>query len=355
MGLALASAAVLVLVACQTTPPQQAAPGALPAPRSDVAPRLNASTFVAHGHLLEQQGNLEAAVEQYRRALEITPQLSAARNRLGITLNKLGRYRQAAAEFQTALEQQPTAAHLFNNLGFSLYLDGQYPEAEAAFSRAVELQPSFRRAHMNHGLVLARLGLDEPALAAFSLAGARSDAFYNLAVVQADTGRYAAAARSLESALELNSDFAAARSQLREIARLAAEEEDAARVSLAAVEPIIAEPDAALVAAQLSPEAPEVGLAAAAVPPEEPEVALVPEEPAPATAEAMLILDAELSPGCEDTLDGIPFPLAGSETVSEADTFVALFDELVAALVNENPWYDETLCRMYEWLGLPTD
>jgi tetratricopeptide (TPR) repeat protein len=292
-----------------------------------VAPRLHASTFVAHGHLLEQQGDLEQAVEQYRRALEITPRLSAARNRLGITLHKLGRYCQAAAEFQAALAQQPTAAHLYNNLGFSLYLDGQYAEAEAAFSRAVELQPTFRRAHMNHGLVLARLGLDAEALAAFSLAGPRSDAYYNLAVVQADTQRYAAAARSLERALELNADFAAARSQLREIARLAAEEEEAARVQLADAEP----------------------------PPEEPEIALEPQAPAPVAAEAVLVLDAEPSPACADALEEIPFPLVGSEPVSEADAFVALFDEFIAALVYETPWYDETLCRMYEWLGLPTE
>lgn len=144
------------LTACMTAEPPTN-PGALPtAKASKVDTRLDASTYLAHGHLLERQGSHERAVAQYREALKINPNLVAAHNRLGITLNKLGRHAEASAEFRAALELEPRAAHLYNNLGFSLYLGGHFEAAERALARATELQPGFRRAHMNRGLVLSR-------------------------------------------------------------------------------------------------------------------------------------------------------------------------------------------------------
>jgi Flp pilus assembly protein TadD len=212
------------LLACQASRPPNN-PGALPTPRAEVIPRLNASTYVAHGHLLEQQGELEQAAAQYQKALQLAPDLVGARNRLGVTLDRLGRHHEASAEFRAALARRPGAAFLYNNLGFSLYLEERLEEAEQALARASELQPTFRRAHMNHGLVLAKLGRFDEALAAFCLAGPQADAYYNLAVLQTEAGRYTDAAHALQNALGLNPEFEEARQQLREVARLAAAEE----------------------------------------------------------------------------------------------------------------------------------
>ncbi len=225
-GLLVAGVAAGGLFACQANKPPTN-PGALPAAKTEAAPRLNASTYVAHGHLLEQQGDWAQAADRYRQALQLAPDLLVARNRLGITLNRLGRHREASTEFRAALERNPTAAFLHNNLGFSLYLEGNYAEAERALARAVELQPAFRRAQMNHGLALAKLGRDDEALAAFCVAGPRADAYYNLAVLQTEAGRYVDAVRALQEALQLNPEFDDARQQLREVARLAAAAEAA--------------------------------------------------------------------------------------------------------------------------------
>jgi len=188
----------------------------------DSGPRLNASTYFAHGHLLERQGNYEGAVDQYQRALALAPQMTSARNRLGITLNKLGRHAEATAQFRQAVQQNPTDGYLQNNLGFSLYLEGRYTEALAALAAALELQPDYGRAHMNKGIVLAKTGDYAGALTEFTLAAGEAEAHYNLAVIQAEAGDYAAAARSLESALNVNPSFEAARQQLHVVARLAA-------------------------------------------------------------------------------------------------------------------------------------
>ncbi|MBK9121245.1 MAG: tetratricopeptide repeat protein [Phycisphaerales bacterium] len=238
----LVTLAVVGLTACETKEPQGNNPGALPRSQGgsqDVEPRLSASTYVAHGHLLERQGNLEQAAAQYRRALELTPLADQARTRLGIVLNRLGRHSEATVTFRELVARQPASAQAHNNLGFSLFLEGRTAEAEQMLARATELDPGFRRAHMNRGLALAKLKRYDDALAAFRLSGHEADAYYNLAVVQAEAGLYADAARALEQALIINPDFTAARQDLRTVARMAATQEAAPAPALATPPPTL--------------------------------------------------------------------------------------------------------------------
>jgi tetratricopeptide (TPR) repeat protein len=214
--------ACAALVSCANPPANPAAPGGLPGKTADPAtPRLNATTYFTHGHLLERQGNLEQALEQYRLALEVKPDFVTARNRLGITLNKLGRNPEASAQFRQALVGQPNLAYLHNNLGFSLFLENKFAGAEAEFARALQLNPAFTRARMNHALVLAKLERVDDAFGEFRLAGDEATAHYNLAMVLADAKRYDQAVRALDAALRLRPQFAAAKEQLHILAPLA--------------------------------------------------------------------------------------------------------------------------------------
>jgi tetratricopeptide (TPR) repeat protein len=207
---------------CQSQPNSGASVPTAAQIKPEVTPRLNASTYFAHGNLLERQGNYEGAVQQYQRALALSSKMTSARNRLGIVLNKLGRHAEASAQFRLAIQQNPKDAYLQNNLGFSLYLEGKYAEALSALSAALELQPDYDRAHMNKGIVLAKTRDYAGALTEFTLTAGEADAHYNLGVIQSELGDYASAARSLEGALKVNPDFDAARQQLHVVARLAA-------------------------------------------------------------------------------------------------------------------------------------
>jgi len=372
------------LIACQTTKEQSKfGPGALPSAKAGVVPRLNASTYLAHGHLLERQGNFEPAVRQYREALRLVPEMIGARNRLGITLNKLGSHAEASREFRATLQRAPGSAHLHNNLGFSLYLEGKYEQAEQALAHAVELQPEFRRAHMNHGLVLAKLGHAGQALAAFSLAGSRADAHYNLAVVQTETGHYIDAAHSLERALELNPQLTAARQRLREISRLAAaEEEQRAALAKAAAE----EADARRLAAQESEEeilvANELEVAVADDEPGVLEIAPGPEVPSaiesapepdpPPVAQSdgsqvrklELIERKEIDPAelanIQAQIQTLLVAAQQAWSPAESDPgrlqqVAAMFDGVVDALILDAPWRDESMGRLRETLGLSVE
>jgi Flp pilus assembly protein TadD len=339
-GLLTAVVALSVLLACEGS--QQARnPGALPTGVKDIAPRLNASTYVAHGDLLERQGNFEQAILQYRQALELTPDLSAARTRLGITLNKLGRNTEASAEFREAVARTPNAAYLHNNLGFSLYLEGKYAEAETALAQAVKLQPTFRRAHLNRGVVLAKLGRYDDALAAFCLGGAEADAHYNLAVMQADAGRFAAAARSLEQALKLNPELAAARQELKDIARLAAAQEETERAAVAQA----AAAEQEMAAAPTASATEDVQMAAAVELAAEPAAPALPAPPADGVNPGAVVLqeiDALLALTSVRTLDEAEY--------ARAHILVALFDEIAAQLPSNPPLNESSVCHLKDVL-----
>lgn len=215
-------ACLLTAAGCQTTTNSNL-PGELPARDTALQPKLGASTYFAHGHLLERQGELERALEQYSSALAIQPSFLTARNRLGITLNKLGRHHEASAQFRQAIADHPEQAYLYNNLGFSLYLEQEYAEAEQVLGRALALKPDFARARMNHALALARIDKLDEAFSELRKACSDADAYYNLALLQSEAGLFGEAAKSLETALQHNPELDAARVQLKEVARLAAE------------------------------------------------------------------------------------------------------------------------------------
>jgi len=226
-GLAVVLAITLACwtVGCSQSEPVRDTLGHLPAEPLDDMPQLNAATFFAHGHLLERQGQFERAAVQYRKALRINPDFLEARNRLGITLNKLARHDEASEQFRLAISKHPDLAYLYNNLGFSLYLEGKYAEARTALETALELQEDYPRARMNYAVVLGKLDRFDEAYQQLLKACSRADACYNIGLMLTEAGRYAEAAQYLQAALDLNPDFAAARRQLVELGRLAAQAE----------------------------------------------------------------------------------------------------------------------------------
>ena len=81
----------------------------------DLDPTL-AGPYVNLGRLLHEQGDIEAAEELYRRALSnCAPDATAAFN-LGVALQDTGRWRKAAGAYQRALELDPGYADAHYNL-----------------------------------------------------------------------------------------------------------------------------------------------------------------------------------------------------------------------------------------------
>ncbi len=186
--------------------------------REEVPPKILPETYFAAGSLLEAQGLLGSAIEQYQKATAVNHEYVAAYHRLGLLFSAVGRHDEATKALRRAVVLLPDNAILRNNLGYSLMLQRSWADAEREFSRALELNPGFPRACINHGMALSRLGRFDAALASFEAVLPEADASYNLGLMYRGQHRFEKAVEIFRRVLSINPGFTAARTQLEQLA-----------------------------------------------------------------------------------------------------------------------------------------
>ncbi len=184
-------------------------------------PRISPQTHLAAGRMLERQGDLHGAIEQYEKAVLADPRLTEAYNRLGIIYQKAGRLDTAAEMYRRGLKADPNSAMLHNNLGFCYLAQNKLDAAERALRQALANNPAFKRARMNLGIVLARAGRLNESVVAFEQVTTTDIAHYNVGVICLDLGRLDEAENALERALAINPHCKGAQAYLDHTRRLA--------------------------------------------------------------------------------------------------------------------------------------
>ncbi len=99
--------------------------------------------------LLSNSGDLHAAMEEHKQALNQNPAFAQARLNLGNVLEQLGRRPEAITEWERALRDIESASlpdsglrkHALNSLGRLLEVEHRYPEAEAMLTQSLSLTP----------------------------------------------------------------------------------------------------------------------------------------------------------------------------------------------------------------------
>lgn len=163
------------------------------------------------GHALANEGDLEAAVVSYWRALALPPDATATRSEivrnLGSALLSLGRPGEASQVLRRALAEDPFNPELLNNLAIALLELGDVPQAEQVAQWAILAKPDLGAAHSTLGEALLRRGDLEGARASFERAAAIAPdvalCHHNLAVVLQRLGRPAEACRAAARALQV--------------------------------------------------------------------------------------------------------------------------------------------------------
>lgn len=107
------------------------------------------------GAALERQGNLDAAMEQYRQAIALQP-ASVAHRALGHAYYLKGRKNEAAREYAKALELDPENSELQNETGIVLMETGRPDQAVDHFLKAVELVPDNPELRYNLAMALRK-------------------------------------------------------------------------------------------------------------------------------------------------------------------------------------------------------
>ena len=150
----------------------------------------------------------EASIQEWKKALELSPGEALAHNNLGVALAETGRVEEAITHYKKAIELSPRYADAHNNLGEVLAGRGRLDEAIVHFESALRLDPEHSVAHSNLGAALVHKGRIDAAIPhlqkAIEYQPDAADAHKILGLALAAKGRYEEAANHLERAVELS-------------------------------------------------------------------------------------------------------------------------------------------------------
>ena len=190
-----------------------------------------------------RNGHPREAIDELERARARDPKLDVT-HRLALLYEQAGDYARALAEYNkelaarhaeaTAWSRQlfgwitvstaalkQSEANLYNDIGYCLYRKGDWAESAKYLRQALEADPRHATAWNNLGFTLAELGHPEESLDAFRHAVSQSDAYCNLAFVQAKHGKLAEAGENYRKALELDPQNQKARTAVIELNKVA--------------------------------------------------------------------------------------------------------------------------------------
>jgi tetratricopeptide (TPR) repeat protein/2-polyprenyl-3-methyl-5-hydroxy-6-metoxy-1,4-benzoquinol methylase len=182
---------------------------------------LNPEFAEAHnnlGNALKNQGKLEEAIAHYERAVTLKPDYAVAQYNLGNACKEQGKLHDAGVHYRQALAIDPNYAPAHNNLGNVLKEQEKLDEAVSHYRHALAINPNFAEAHNNLGNALKGQGKLGEAKAQYQRALALrpnfADAHNNLAIALAEQGNLDAASAEYRRALNLKPDYAEAHNNL---------------------------------------------------------------------------------------------------------------------------------------------
>jgi tetratricopeptide (TPR) repeat protein len=109
----------------------------------------SAGAYTNLGNVLLQKGQVDEAIDQYRKAIVIDGTAVEAHNNLGIAWAKKGQLDAAIIEFRKTLELNPAYIQAYNNLGTALFQKGQINDAIVQFQEALRRKPDYVDAQNN--------------------------------------------------------------------------------------------------------------------------------------------------------------------------------------------------------------
>ena len=164
------------------------------------------------------QGDLDAAMAQYRKALAVDPQLAEPHNNLGNALVRQRRIAEAIREYETALALNPAYARAHNNLGNALLQSGRIDDAIRHYQQALAIDPRYVDAENDLGNALGQKGDWPGAITAYHeamrMAPTDARAHDGLGNALNSSGKIDEALVEYETALRLDPTYVEAHSDL---------------------------------------------------------------------------------------------------------------------------------------------
>jgi len=105
-----------------------------------------------------QEGNVDSAIEHYRKALKIAPAFYPAHNDLGSAYIKKGDFASAEGEFNEVLRLNPSDGSAYFNLGNVALLTKRFPEGLRYVDEGLKKQPNAANGLFIQGALLRQSG-----------------------------------------------------------------------------------------------------------------------------------------------------------------------------------------------------
>ena len=199
------------------------------------------------GSFLSARGNVDEAIRDFRKALELWPNQSKDHNNLGKALVQKGRIAEAMDHFQTALRVSPEDPDTESNIGAASLQQGDADEAISHLRRAVEKWPRHAQGHINLGNALLQNREIDTAIAEYektlALPFDHAESHYSIGTALRQKGDVEEAIVHYRKALELRPDYANAHNNLGNALRQQGRTEEAVHEYEAALK---SEPDSIL-------------------------------------------------------------------------------------------------------------
>jgi tetratricopeptide (TPR) repeat protein len=108
-----------------------------------------AQDFLDQGVKRLQQGDLEAAINNFNEAIRLNPNYAQAYGNRGIAYSRLQQYEKALADYNQYIRFNPNSAEAYYNRATLYDKLGDYQKAIADYDRAIRLNPNFSQAISN--------------------------------------------------------------------------------------------------------------------------------------------------------------------------------------------------------------
>jgi len=155
-----------------------------------------------------KKGLIKESIDEFKRALKINPDHADAYTNLGNAYIKKSKLDEAISQYKKALTINPNHAEAHNNLGVTYLNKGMLDEAISEHKKALAINPNFAQAHANLGIDYTKKGRLDEAISEYKQALAIKpdlpDAYYKLGFLLEVQGKLNDAISAYREAIRIN-------------------------------------------------------------------------------------------------------------------------------------------------------
>ena len=100
------------------------------------------------GVVLKDKGELDAAIDSYKKAIKIKPDFAEAYSNMGVSLTDQGKLDTAITSYKQAIKIKPDFAEAYYNMGVALKEKGDLEAAIDSYNQALKIKPDYEIARV---------------------------------------------------------------------------------------------------------------------------------------------------------------------------------------------------------------